>query len=83
MITAAVANRTPMASIDAAWLGMEDPTNLMMMTGVMTLDGRVDLKRLRLILDRRLMHEQAPEAVRAVGADPREARLTFSLTVTW
>jgi diacylglycerol O-acyltransferase / wax synthase len=55
MITAAVANRTPMASIDAAWLGMEDPTNLMMVTGVMTLDGRVDLRRLRLILDRRLM----------------------------
>src|ERR1700730_17186176 len=52
---AAVANRTPMASIDAAWLGMEDPTNLMMVTGVMALDGRVDLKRLRLVLDRRLM----------------------------
>ena len=55
MITAAVANRTPMASIDAAWLGMEDPTNLMMVTGVMALEGRVDLKRLRLVLDRRLM----------------------------
>jgi hypothetical protein len=33
---------TPMASIDAAWLGMEDPTNLMMVTGVMALDGKVD-----------------------------------------
>ena len=43
-----------MASIDAAWLGMEDPTNLMMVTGVMALDGPVDLKRLRLLLDRRL-----------------------------
>jgi diacylglycerol O-acyltransferase / wax synthase len=43
-----------MASIDAAWLGMEDPTNLMMVTGVMALDGKVDLKRLRLTLDRRL-----------------------------
>ena len=55
MITAAVANRTPMASIDAAWLGMEDPTNLMMVTGVMALEGRIDLKRLRVMLDRRLM----------------------------
>ncbi len=44
-----------MASIDAAWLGMEDPTNLMMVTGVMALEGRVDLKRLRLVLDRRLL----------------------------
>jgi diacylglycerol O-acyltransferase / wax synthase len=43
-----------MSSVDAAWLGMEDPTNLMMVTGVMALDGPVDLKRLRLTLTRRL-----------------------------
>ena len=43
-----------MSSVDAAWLGMEDPTNLMMVTGVMVLDGPVDLKRLRLVFDRRL-----------------------------
>ena len=49
-----MAKRVPMASIDAAWLGMEDPTNLMMVTGVMALDGPVDMKRLRLVLDRRL-----------------------------
>jgi diacylglycerol O-acyltransferase / wax synthase len=49
-----MAKRTPMASIDAAWLGMEDPTNLMMVTGVMALDGKIELKRLRLLLDRRL-----------------------------
>jgi hypothetical protein len=29
-----------MSSVDAAWLGMEDPTNLMMVTGVLALDGR-------------------------------------------
>jgi diacylglycerol O-acyltransferase len=33
---------------------MEDPTNLMMVTGVLMLEGKVDLKRLRLLLDRRL-----------------------------
>jgi diacylglycerol O-acyltransferase len=44
-----------MASIDAAWLGMEDPTNLMMVTGVMALEGKVDVNGLRLILDRRLL----------------------------
>ena len=46
--------RTPMSSVDAAWLGMEDPTNLMMVTGVMALAGPVDLKRFRLVLERRL-----------------------------
>jgi diacylglycerol O-acyltransferase / wax synthase len=43
-----------MASVDAAWLGMEDPTNLMMVTGVMVLDGPLDMKRMRLVLERRL-----------------------------
>jgi WS/DGAT/MGAT family acyltransferase len=49
-----MARRVPLSSIDAAWLGMEDPTNLMMVTGVMALDGKVDIKRLRGVLDRRL-----------------------------
>lgn len=43
-----------MSSVDAAWLGMEDPTNLMMVTGVLMLDGKVDVKRLRTLLDKRL-----------------------------
>ncbi len=49
-----MSKRTPMSSVDAAWLGMEDPTNLMMVTGVMVLDGQVDVRRLRTTLDRRL-----------------------------
>jgi diacylglycerol O-acyltransferase len=44
----------PMSSVDAAWLGMEDPTNLMMVTGVLILDGKVDPRRLRTLLDARL-----------------------------
>ena len=43
-----------MSSVDAAWLGMEDPTNLMMVTGVLMLEGKADLKRLRTLLDKRL-----------------------------
>jgi WS/DGAT/MGAT family acyltransferase len=43
-----------MSSVDAAWLGMEDPTNLMMVTGVLILDGKVDARRLRTLLDKRL-----------------------------
>ena len=41
----------PMSSVDAAWLGMEDPTNLMMVTGVLLLDGKVDPRCLRTLLD--------------------------------
>ena len=44
----------PMSSVDAAWLGMEDPTNLMMVTGVLALDGKVDVKRVRTLFDKRL-----------------------------
>jgi diacylglycerol O-acyltransferase len=49
-----MARLVPMSSVDAAWLGMEDPTNLMMVTGVLMLGGRVDPKRLRALLDKRL-----------------------------
>ncbi len=49
-----MARLVPLSSVDAAWLGMEDPTNLMMVTGVLALEGKVDLKRLRIVLDRRL-----------------------------
>ncbi len=44
----------PMSTVDAAWLGMEDPTNLMMVTGVLALEGTVDSARLRTLLDKRL-----------------------------
>jgi diacylglycerol O-acyltransferase / wax synthase len=49
-----MARLVPMSSVDAAWLGMEDPTNLMMVTGVLMLDGRLEPKRLRTLLDTRL-----------------------------
>jgi WS/DGAT/MGAT family acyltransferase len=49
-----MAGMVPMSSVDAAWLGMEDPTNLMMVTGVLMVDGKVDPKRLRILLDKRL-----------------------------
>jgi diacylglycerol O-acyltransferase / wax synthase len=49
-----MARLVPMSSVDAAWLGMEDPTNLMMVTGVLMLDGKVEPKRLRTLLDKRL-----------------------------
>ena len=49
-----MARLVPMSSVDAAWLGMEDPTNLMMVTGVLALEGKADIKRVRTLLDKRL-----------------------------
>ena len=42
-----VADGTPLTPVDTAWLHMEDPTNLMMVTGIYVFDGPVDLARLR------------------------------------
>src|SRR5205807_1365274 len=47
--------RTPVSSVDAAWLRMEDPTNLMMVTGVLFFEDRLDPQRLRHVLEERLL----------------------------
>src|SRR5437588_7349903 len=41
--------------VDAAWLAMEAPTNLMMVTGVLVLDGRLDADRFRSVIEQRLL----------------------------
>jgi WS/DGAT/MGAT family acyltransferase len=41
--------------VDAAWLRMEDPTNLMMVTGVLLFDGRLDVDRVRSVVAERLL----------------------------
>lgn len=38
--------KEPISKVDTAWLRMEQPTNLMMITGIMTLNGAVDYERL-------------------------------------
>ncbi len=45
----------PLSNIDLAWLRMEDPTNLMMVTGILTFADRVDAQRLRAVLEQRLL----------------------------
>jgi WS/DGAT/MGAT family acyltransferase len=42
-----VVDGTPLTPVDTAWLHMEDPTNLMMVTGIYVFDGPVDFARLR------------------------------------
>jgi WS/DGAT/MGAT family acyltransferase len=46
---------TRVSAIDSAWLRMEDPTNLMMVTGVLLFDGRLDQRRLRSVVEERLL----------------------------
>lgn len=47
--------RETFTSVDAAWLNMDTPTNMAMITGVMMFDRPLDWERLRLTLERRLL----------------------------
>ncbi|MGE5223852.1 MAG: WS/DGAT/MGAT family O-acyltransferase [Omnitrophica WOR_2 bacterium] len=44
-----------LANVDTAWLRMEDPTNLMMITGLMIFDAPIDYERLRNTLEHSLL----------------------------
>ena len=44
-----------LSSIDTAWLRMEDPTNLMMVTGVLVFDQPLNFARLRQTVEQRLL----------------------------
>lgn len=50
-----MSKREKMSNVDTAWWHMEDPTNLMMITGVMTFDGPFDYDRLRKVIAQRLL----------------------------
>jgi diacylglycerol O-acyltransferase / wax synthase len=47
--------REPMSKVDTAWLRMERPTNLMMITGVMMLADPLDIERFKRILHERFL----------------------------
>jgi len=47
--------REPMSKVDTAWLRMESPTNLMMITSVLTFAGTLELKKLRRLLESRFL----------------------------
>ena len=47
--------KTPLSPVDAAWLHMEDPTNLMMVSGIMTFDGPLDIDHLKAIVEHRFL----------------------------
>lgn len=45
----------PMSNVDAAWLHMEDPTNLMLITGVMSFYEKLDFADLKELIEDRLL----------------------------
>ena len=47
--------REEMSNVDTAWLRMESPTNLMMITGVWMLDGKLALKKLKQVVVSRFL----------------------------
>ncbi|MEM1080704.1 MAG: wax ester/triacylglycerol synthase domain-containing protein [Pseudomonadota bacterium] len=47
--------RTPIAKVDTAWLRMEQPTNLMMITGVLKLREQVDFELLKEVVTTRFL----------------------------
>ena len=47
--------RHPIAKVDTAWLRMEQPTNLMMITGVMVFHEKVDYEQLKEIIRSRFL----------------------------
>jgi len=56
-----------LSSVDTAWLRMEDPTNLMMVTGVLVFDQPLSFARLRQTIEQRLLgfdrfHQQVVDA---------------------
>ncbi|MBP7370739.1 MAG: wax ester/triacylglycerol synthase family O-acyltransferase [Arenimonas sp.] len=56
MSTVRKANKkVPMTRVDQAWLHMEKPTNLMMITGVMMFEKPVDIVKLKKVINDRFM----------------------------
>lgn len=47
--------REPIAKVDTAWLRMEQPTNLMMITGVIVLDAPMDFEHLKQVISNRFL----------------------------
>ncbi len=48
-------NSEPLSNVDAAWLGMDEPTNMMMITGVMTFKKPINKDHFLAVLEHRWM----------------------------
>jgi WS/DGAT/MGAT family acyltransferase len=45
----------PLTTVDAAWLRMEDPTNLMMVSGIITFKKKLDFEHLKAVIQHKLL----------------------------
>src|SRR5262249_24349716 len=62
----------PLSSVDHAWLRMDEPTNLMVINGVLVLDQPMDFARLREVMEKRLtVLPRFRQKVVADGGRPR------------
>jgi WS/DGAT/MGAT family acyltransferase len=66
--------REAMSPVDSAWLRMEDPTNLMMITGVLIFETPLNLERFRQVIEQRLLQRfdrfRKRAVVPAQGSNP-------------
>jgi diacylglycerol O-acyltransferase len=74
----------PFSAVDAAWLHMEHPTNLMMVTGVLVFDEVLDFGRLTALMERSLLRvprftQRVVEPRLPFGTPHWEADPTFDL----
>src|SRR5258706_9895870 len=51
----AIAQRERISGVDTAWLRMDQPTNLMMIVGVMMLEGGLDLRAVKKVIAARFL----------------------------
>ena len=51
----AIAQRERISGVDTAWLRMDQPTNLMMIVGVMMLEGRLDVRAVKKVIAARFL----------------------------
>ena len=84
----------PMSNGDAAWLHMDRPTNLMVITSVMWFDEPLDAGRLRGVIEERLVgrfvrfrqravESPLPLRVRTGRTTPTSTSTATSTTVAW
>jgi hypothetical protein len=79
-VTAVASQR--MSNVDAAWLGMDSPDNLMMVTAVLRLDRPVDRERLRDVLARRLVERYPKFRLRPLPSGRRSSSRSGPTTRT-
>ncbi|MCB9005164.1 MAG: wax ester/triacylglycerol synthase family O-acyltransferase [Ardenticatenaceae bacterium] len=76
--------KIPMTPVDAAWLHMEEPTNLMMVSGIMTFDRPVNMDHLLAILQHRFLkyrrfRQRVVESTLPLGMPQWEDDTSFDL----